>query len=264
MGKVLIIKNADFSANKVTTITFADVPCTGLSFATDTINITGSESVEVEYTVTPTNTTDNIIWESSDASVVTVSGGVLTVVGIGTCTITATCGNFTATATVTVNIAYIPNWMYGYASQADTFITNNSTSLSRMSAWGSGTQASSYISPDTQTSSVRRLIKLPQNTARVRLSYDLSKRAMLYNNATYFFFAEDVSCGAKGHADAALFVSKVDVDVRSSGAGIATVPSGADLLVISLRLATARTEGDDPATDAETLGLYVEFLPAES
>ena len=118
MGKALIIKGADFSANKVTTITFADNPCTGLGFATDSISITGNESVEVEYTVTPADTTDAITWVSSDTSVVTVTGGILTPVGIGTATITATCGNFSASATISVSIAYIPAYKFASGAHA--------------------------------------------------------------------------------------------------------------------------------------------------
>lgn len=263
MAKALIIKGADFSANKVTTITFADNPCTGLSFATDSISITGNNTVEVEYTVTPADTTDAIVWASSDANVVTVSDGVLTAVGIGTATITATCGNFSASATVSVSVTYIPNWLYGHAGvQANKYISHSSNSLARISAWGSGAQASEYTSPDTASGGARNLIKLPANTGRVRISYDTTKKTMLYNEQAHIYWGQDVSCDVAGFTDAALFVSNEDVDVRTSGEATLNVPSGANLLVVAMRLASTRTDTDNPATDAETIGLNIEFLLA--
>lgn len=263
MAKALIIKGADFSANKVTTITFADNPCTGLSFATDSISITGNESVEVEYTVTPADTTDAITWASSNTSVVTVSDGALTAVGIGTATITATCGNFSATATVSVSITYIPNWQYGHAGvQSNAYISHSSNTLTRISAWGSGAQASEYTSPDTASDGTRNLIKLPANTGRVRISYDTTKKTMLYNEQAHIFWAKDVSCELTGHESAALYLSSEDVDVRTSGSATINVPTGANLLVVVMRLASTRTAEDNPATDAETIGLNIEFLLA--
>lgn len=64
------------------------------------------ESVDDTDTLTATHTpsspSDVITWSSSDTNVATVdSSGVVTVHGIGTATITATCGQLTATATVT-------------------------------------------------------------------------------------------------------------------------------------------------------------------
>lgn len=263
MAKALIIKGADFSANKVTTITFANNPCTGLSFATDSISITGNNTVEVEYTVTPADTTDAIVWTSSDTNVVTVLDGVLTAVGIGTATITATCGSFSASATVSVSITYIPNWLYGHAGvQSNAYISHSSNSLARISAWGSGAQASTYDSPDLSSDGRRYLIKLPTNTGRVRISYDTSKKTMLYNEQAHIFWAKDVSCEVSGHESAALYLSSEDVDVRTSGSATINVPTGAELLIVVMRLASARTTTDDPATDAETIGLNIEFLLA--
>ena len=56
-------------------------------------------------TVSPSNATNkNVIWTSSDRSVVTVSNGVITAVGVGTATITVTTvdGGYTASCTVIV------------------------------------------------------------------------------------------------------------------------------------------------------------------
>lgn len=110
MARALIIKNADFSVNKLDTVVFNDIPCTGITINKNTLTMTsvGSTST-ITATVTPSDTTDAIIWSSSNTDVVTVAGGVVTQVGVGTATITATCGNYTATCAVTathvVNLA---------------------------------------------------------------------------------------------------------------------------------------------------------------
>lgn len=52
-------------------------------------------------THTPSSQSDVFTWASSNTNVATVSDGVVTVHGIGTATITVTCGNLSASATVT-------------------------------------------------------------------------------------------------------------------------------------------------------------------
>lgn len=103
MAKALIIKGANFADNKVRTITLSDpVDCTGITLNKSTASITNVGSTEtLVATVTPADTTDTVVWTSSDENVATVSDGVVTTVGVGTATITATCGNYSATCTVT-------------------------------------------------------------------------------------------------------------------------------------------------------------------
>jgi len=67
------------------------------------LDLSGTSATLVKATVTPSDTTDIITWKSSDTSVVNVTTtGLITAQGIGTATLTATCGNRTATCTVTV------------------------------------------------------------------------------------------------------------------------------------------------------------------
>lgn len=103
MARTLIIKDADFSTNKIETVAFDAVPCTGISLnkATSAITKVGSTDT-LTATLTPENTTDTLSWASSNSNVVTVSNGVITATGVGSATITATCGEQTATCTVTV------------------------------------------------------------------------------------------------------------------------------------------------------------------
>ena len=55
-------------------------------------------------TVTPTNTTDKVVWSVSPSGICTVNNGVVTPTSNGQCTITATCGTKSATCNVTVNL----------------------------------------------------------------------------------------------------------------------------------------------------------------
>lgn len=61
------------------------------------------ESQTLTYTLSPTNTTDEVVWSVSPSNVVTVENGVVTPVGSGTAVITVTCGNYSANCNVTVN-----------------------------------------------------------------------------------------------------------------------------------------------------------------
>lgn len=103
MARTLVIGNADFSVNKLDTVILNGVPCTGISLNEDAVSITSIASTQtVVATVTPADTTDAIIWSSSDTDVATVAGGVITAVGCGSATITATCGQYSDSCSVTV------------------------------------------------------------------------------------------------------------------------------------------------------------------
>lgn len=103
MARTLVIKNANFSANKLTTVTLNDKGCTAISLDVDTLEITSIGSTgTLTATVTPADTTDAIVWTSSDENVATVLNGVVSAVGCGSATITATCGEFSDTCAVTV------------------------------------------------------------------------------------------------------------------------------------------------------------------
>lgn len=267
MGKALVLKNGvDFSANAVTTIEFADIPCTGITFAHNTYTVSGYDDVTVEYTVTPVDTTDGVIWTSSNSDIVSISNGVMTINGVGTCTITATCGTFTATATVTVSIAYIPSWEFrslGYNNEYITFSTN----YSRVSAFGYGVQASQHgvygLSGSTAVSPYA--IKMPKNTGKVRISRDSSKGSSFYNNATsqYICWMQDTACGESAFPDGAKKLSHEDFNPVTSAEVEFDVPAESDCFMVNTRLTTTYTESDDANTVASTLGLTIEFVPAE-
>ena len=103
MGYALKIKGVSFSENALGVVTYVEpVPCTGIVLSAETLSFESvNESKALTATLTPSDTTDTLTWVSSNDNVATVVGGVVTIHGIGTATITATCGTQSATATIT-------------------------------------------------------------------------------------------------------------------------------------------------------------------
>ena len=81
------------------------VEATGVTLSKSSVTVLEGESASVTATVAPSNATNKSVkWTTSDASVATVSGGVIKGVSKGTATITATThNNLTATVKVTVS-----------------------------------------------------------------------------------------------------------------------------------------------------------------
>ena len=80
------------------------VPCTGITLNTNNLVFEHSTTAQtLTATLTPTNTTDSVVWSVSPTGICTVNNGVVTPVTNGSCVITATCGTQTATCNVTVN-----------------------------------------------------------------------------------------------------------------------------------------------------------------
>ena len=79
------------------------VPCTGLTLNVSNLTFTSIGQQTIIATPEPSDTTDIINWTSSDTGVATVKDGVVTAVFNGNATITATCGNYSATCDVVVS-----------------------------------------------------------------------------------------------------------------------------------------------------------------
>ena len=81
-----------------------EYPCTSISLngTSATLDLSGTKTVTLTATITPSNTTDTVSWKSNNNDVATVSNGVVTAKGNGTCAITATCGSKSATCNVIV------------------------------------------------------------------------------------------------------------------------------------------------------------------
>ena len=263
MARTLIIKNADFSVNKVTTVTFTSVPCTGIALASDTITITGRQSVVVGYTVTPADTTDAVTWASSNTDIMTVAGGVITVVGVGTCTLTATCGSYSDTATVTVQMFADPEWymqMYTINDSAHVLYWSGTDTLF-VSLYGQGAQAGQYtIYNANDPTDNKPVLKLPGNTGRVKISVTT---ASTFYDAAYsrLFWMKDQSAGWSA-ADVAYYDSaETAYNIRSNTEKIYTVPEGIDAIAFYTRLSSAQSSAADAKAAIDASGFKIEFLP---
>lgn len=83
-------------------------PCTGITLDKDTLTIARGETATLTATVEPADTTDKVVWSSADNTIATVdSNGKVRGVKVGETTITATCGNQTASCKVIVNKAFL-------------------------------------------------------------------------------------------------------------------------------------------------------------
>lgn len=109
------------------------IPCTNITLNNATLSFTTTDIQTLTVTVTPTNTTDKVVWSVSPSGICTVENGVVTPTSNGQCTITATCGTKSASCNVTVNLPVVAvtalnldkdNITLGDTTETDTSNTN--------------------------------------------------------------------------------------------------------------------------------------------
>ena len=183
MSKALVIKNADFSANRLGTITFEEeVPCTGVAFDSASVTLTSLGVASIGYTITPANTTDTPTLTSSDSTILDVNGMVVTATGIGTATLTLSCGSYTATCVVAVSIIETPVYISGFASVASAESTGEAhdsifvdgSSVSRIFCTGDASNGFFakeilYKNPQVSVGGVTA-IKIPSNATAIHVN----------------------------------------------------------------------------------------------
>lgn len=265
MSKVLVIKGANFGDNAVTTITFdEEIPCTGIEFSSDTVTINGYESQTISYTVTPEDTTDAVTWSTSNENVVTVNNGVLNVVGIGSCTVTAICGNQSASATVTVSIGYIENYVFGNinSTPAGDTLAFGTSAANRISALGSGRQEPDYkLANSSGVTGDNYPILLPKNTGRVKISATDNTKFYDSDSVIVNWCKNEASTGTlagyiKFYENAGTFNFHTSVNPSIT----LDVPQGVDVMTFSARMINVKTL--TAAEVAEGAGIEIEFLTA--
>ena len=82
--------------------TVKTVPATGVELDKTELTLHPTEKTALTATATPADTTDAVVWTSSNDAVATVDNGTVTAVAAGTATITAACGSVKAECAVTV------------------------------------------------------------------------------------------------------------------------------------------------------------------
>ena len=80
-----------------------EVPCTGITLSASELTFTAEGSQTLTATVSPDGCTDMVTWESNNTSIATVADGVVTAVANGSATITAYCGEYSASCSVAVS-----------------------------------------------------------------------------------------------------------------------------------------------------------------
>lgn len=110
---------------------FANIPATAVTLNKTSVSLEGTESqVALVATVIPLNSTDVVVWTSSNPTIATVdSNGLVTAVGTGTCTITATAGSVSATCSVTVSMVSIVSIDVVYTQSGTVYTTDSLDSL---------------------------------------------------------------------------------------------------------------------------------------
>ena len=80
------------------------VPTTGISLDKTSITFSSFDTITLVATVEPSDSTEEVVWKSSNTSIATVVNGVVTPIADGSCVITATSGDFSDSCSV--NIAF--------------------------------------------------------------------------------------------------------------------------------------------------------------
>lgn len=103
MSRALVIKGADFADHALDQVTFDVIHAESITLSDNALAFDAiGDTHTLTYTVTPSDAEDAVQWLTSDSNVAIVVDGVVTVVGVGNCTITVKAGNVTATCAVDV------------------------------------------------------------------------------------------------------------------------------------------------------------------
>ena len=218
MSKALVIKGANFAVNKVETITLSNpIPCEGITLSQSTISASALGVVTtLTATLTPADTTDQVVWTSSDEDVATVANGVVTVVGVGTATITAACGTQSATCALTCEVVMtLSDFVDGYQFTSTDLSCNPPKNYASVYTYGVGRI---YASDDATPSDIKAFtigktayspmpdkypIMMPKNTAIIEVDVEIqaSIKGKIYffdstSHQTYVDLSPNVNNGA--------------------------------------------------------------------
>jgi glycerophosphoryl diester phosphodiesterase len=98
-GEILYNKSLVYTAPEV-----SYVPATSVTLSETSLTFEDLTSKTLTATVLPTNTSDKVIWSSSDEAIAKVTNGVVIPQKSGNCTITAKAGSVSASCAVTVDV----------------------------------------------------------------------------------------------------------------------------------------------------------------
>ena len=104
------------------------IPCTGITLNQTEIIFTEGGSEIITAIVTPVDTTEPIVWTSDNTDVAIVNNGMVRAIYNGNTTITATCGSYSATCSVSVSGMTEPAPLYPFEN-GEKSITNSSAQI---------------------------------------------------------------------------------------------------------------------------------------
>ena len=265
MANTLVIKKMNFATNRLAHVTFASIPCTGVSLSSSQYSISDLTPVQISYTLTPSNTTDEVTWSSSDKSVVTVVNGVMTIIGNGTATITVSCGLYSDSATVEVDIKLIahPSWDWktgiltcndqvgGYADPSSV------NTYKFITAFAKGTEASTYIvAGEGESTPNPYAFKIPSGVTKIKIS--ATSLSAFASSGARVIWCKDESAGWSGYPTWIKAVSRENFDATSMPKEF-TIPSGADCFIVCFKFNNDQsfTSAEDCA---ENYDIEIEFV----
>lgn len=268
MKNVLVIRGADFSSHKVKKIDFVidEIPCAGLSINESSHVATTFGNFTLAATPSPSNTTDEVIWESSNDNIATVTNGVVSIVGLGNVDIIARCGNQVATCSVNagaieMNDLYFINEQISANGSVGSGFIQRGTPFPKPNAFlgvirvSDDTSIVSISSYDSISEKVRIIpIVMPYGATKIRIT---STSAIPSTNFNYVYWCDSKT--AVGSSKSPLYVNADTIGNLSSIVGSAeyAMAEGADSVAIAFR---ASSNIEDISAFIETYGLKFEFV----
>ena len=147
------------------------IPATAITLSDASLSFLAlNQTATLTATVTPSNTTDTLEWESSNDSVATVSSsGVVTSTGLGSAIITATAGSVSATCSVVVASATVTSIEATYTQGGTVYNYNSLNSLKAdlvvVATWSDSTTSTVSASDYTLSGT------LAEGTSTITVSY---------------------------------------------------------------------------------------------
>jgi len=139
------------------TVSVVKTDVTGLAVTPTSVTVTLGESATITPTITPTNATNQTVnWTSSNLNIATVnSSGVISSVGVGTCTITATSAdNFAKTATIFVTVNSIAVTGVSVTPTSTSVVVGATTTLTPTVSPSTAVQTVAYTTSDKTIATV--------------------------------------------------------------------------------------------------------------